>query len=408
VTTKSNMDLDYAVIGQTMPEILDTIVDLFVGGFRRGKMPRPLMIWGPPGMGKTMTVYAALRKIAQELGMQPGDIDMFDNLTSTLEPSDVAGVPWPVSENGENKYFENLPPSWAYFISEEYEKDQKKLDPKFKARPAIILFDDIAAAHFQTQNAFYKGVHQGMWGKYRQRKNVMLVAAGNRQQDNTGANDMPRALASRFEHAYANQTTEAWLKWADEGDIHSLVIGYIRRCTNDLNEFSVEVANREEKPYACARTWEAISDLIWENRCRPNTGDARFDKRVYGIIGRPIGTKFLGYLQNATAVVAPEDIVKNPDKAPVPNRRSLDALYATASSLEYYIKQNPKHWRAALVYALREEMLEECGVHIAYAACKLMNQLPPEERRAAFRDSKLLDQLFERYDKIIEVLEING
>lgn len=405
--THSNMDLDYAQIGADMSQIGDMIYELFLGALADGMMPERLMIWGPPGMGKTMTVYATVRRLSKHLGVK---VNLYDQLTSTLEPWDVAGVPKDKLVDGVPRYTENLPPDWAWFCSEQYEEHmrEKTGDPKWKAPPAIMLFDDIAAAHMQTQNAFYKGVDQGMWGPYQQRNNVMLVAAGNRQQDNTGANDMPRALASRFIHVYANQTTEGWLKWAtDDGKVHPYCIGYLRRVGNDLNEFSVEVANREEKPYACARTWEKVSRLLWQGRIKPN-GDPLFDRLVIGAIGRGVSTRFLAYLQNTTAVVPPEEIVKNPKKAPVPDRRSLDALYATSASLEHYIKENPTHWKAALVYAVRDEMLDECGVQIAHTVMKVMNSRPQKERQEALADSDLFDKLFDRYTNIIDLMEVHG
>lgn len=405
MTTKSNMDLDYAVIGMSLAEIEEVIVSTFAGALSDKKLPQAIMIWGAPGVGKTFTVYDAVEKIKELTGVET--VEIYDQLTSTLEPSDVAGVPFAKEVGDGYRIVENVPPDWAWYISEEYEKVKQKKDKDFKAPPAIIMFDDIAAAHFQTQNAFYKGVHQGMWGTFHQRKNVLLVAAGNRQQDNTGANDMPRALASRFIHCYANPTVEGWLKWGTgKGNIHPLVIGYIRRCNEDLLEFNVEVANREEKPYACPRTWDMVSRLLWQDRLKPNQSGL-FDKLVMGSIGRGVATKFLGYLQNTTAVVPPEVIVKNPDTAPIPGVRALDALYATESSLEYYIKQNPNHWKAGLLYATRKEMLDEVGVLLAYSVMGVINTFPEKQRQAAMLDFDLFDKVYTRYADIIQTVENN-
>lgn len=256
---------DTQFMDMSMSEIQRTIVANYMGGVARERKPRPVMCWGAPGEGKTFTMIAAARELKRKLG---GEFDFFDIPTSCLEPCDITGIPFPVSVAGVETYSKCLAPDWAYLISKEYEAAEKEKDPEFVANPGIILFDDVVAAHFQTQTAFFKGVHEGKWGGLHQRDNVMVVACGNRVEDNAGANDMPTALANRFEHCYAKPTTDDWLAWGagfrEEGEegvsgecrIHPLPLAFIRTCKDDLREWDTtskdgeRVALRSEKAFA--------------------------------------------------------------------------------------------------------------------------------------------------------------
>ena len=58
-----------------------------------GGAPQPVMLWGPPGIGKSDIVKA----VAQELG-----IDLRDIRLSQLDPVDLRGVP--AVEDGQTKW----------------------------------------------------------------------------------------------------------------------------------------------------------------------------------------------------------------------------------------------------------------------------------------------------------------
>jgi hypothetical protein len=233
----------------------------------------------------------------------------------------------------------------------------------------------------------------------------MVVAAGNRVEDNAAANDMPTPLANRFRHCYANPTTDDWLKWAasDEGGIHPFVIAFIRTCKNDLREFNDDVATRAEKAFASPRTWHDISELLWEGEI--GAKDELFGPMTMGIVGRGSATKFLGFMRNTTAVIPPEDIVKNPKKARVPSARNLDALHATVASLELHVKQNPKHWKAAVIYSTRKEMLSDVGILLAQTVAEVCQELPAKERANAF-GSDAFAALFDRYEDLLGMLDV--
>jgi hypothetical protein len=405
--------VDYAVQGMSMSEIKEFVVATYMGGVARKRMPKAVYCEGAPGEGKTFTMFAAAREIGRLLDTQCGLIDV---PTSCLEPCDVAGVPMPIKVGGEDTYAKYLGMEWAWFISVEYEEEQRKLkkDPEWCAPPMIILFDDLVAAHFQTQSAFFKGVHEGKWASLKQRDNVMVVGCGNRVEDNAAANDMPTALANRFRFCYANPTTEDWIAWGrefveegeegieDESRVHPTVLAFHRRCQDMLREFSADVANRSEKAFGSPRTWHDVSELLYEGQL--DKDNTLFARAVMGIVGRGLATHFLAFLRHAKALIAPDEIIKDPKKARIPTRDNLDAIHATVSSLETHLKQNPKKWKAGIIYGLRDEMPSDIGILLVQTISEIIagGAFTDKQRGAALGDSVWI----EVHDKFAELLDV--
>ena len=396
--------IDYNLLGVNMTEAAELAIAIYADALSEKARPDPLMLWGPPGSGKTMTVYDIGRKMSKKIGQT---VEVFANAASCLEPTDVAGVPTPVDVEGITRYTAYLAPHWAYMISEQYEEDMRKSDPDFVAPPMIVFFDDIPAAHFQTQTAFFKGVHEGHWGDMRARVNVMVIAAGNRVEDNAGANDMPTPLANRFQHAYCNPSVADWVKWAQsEGDVHPFVTAYIRANKGDLHEFNEDVAHREEKAFASPRTWEKVSNRLKSGAIPYEADNALFLKMIAGLIGIGTTTKFLGFLRNTTKVIPPEDIVKDPKKAKIPSPRQVDAMHATITSLEAHIRQHPEDWEAAVVYALRDEMVDDFGIQLAFTVVDIIVTTMTTEQIAKAITGDLIVDLAERYEDLLELLPL--
>lgn len=372
--------VDYDVVGSTMSEVKRRIVNAFHHALKGGYRPDSTMVWGPPGIGKTFTIYAAAREIAKLLGVEKVAVKSL--MLSTMDPTDIVGVP---HRHREFDYTQYLPLRWAWEASVEYELEEQKKNPKFKAPPMILFFDDFTVAHQQVQAACFKLFHEGQAGDLHIRNNVFLVAAGNRPEDNAAAQDMPTAMASRFRHIYSKIDASEWINWASkEGDIHPLIVGFMRAHKENLHDFE---PSTQEKAFACPRTWEIVSTAVKENEVEVTeavkSGKSRetsLFKVTAGIVGTGMATHFHAYLDKTKHAVPADEIVKNPHKAKVPNVEQIDALHATIAGLEYHVKKNPKDWKAAIIYSIRDEMMGEMGLVLATSATNvILESLKSEE-----------------------------
>src|SRR3990167_2046165 len=97
-----------------------------------------VMIWGGPGLGKTRAPEVVAKNI---------DANFRVIVTSTYEPTDIGGVPIPITnEDGAIKFVRYLVAKWAYDATVQSSDD----------KPMILLFDDITTSHEQVQAACYR------------------------------------------------------------------------------------------------------------------------------------------------------------------------------------------------------------------------------------------------------------
>jgi DNA polymerase III delta prime subunit len=398
--------VDYTTVGMSPSEVRRYITNSYLKSQELGwERPDSIYIEGPPGVGKTYTVYAA----AKDIGAQFRECSVKSIMMSAIEPTDIVGTPW---RHAEHPYTSYMPLKWAWEASVEYENFRKETDPDFVAPPMFLFFDDFVVAHEQVQAAGHKLFHEGMAGDLTIRPNVLLIAAGNRPEDNAAACEMKTAMASRFRWIYFHLTSDDWLKWArHEGKIHPLVSAYIQNHRDALHNFDPDAA---EKAFACPRTWEMLSRAMFENdslvkeavAAKENTVDQDFFKISAGIVGSGSAVEFSGFMDRTANAIPVDVILKNPKKAPYPKVSDIDALHATMESLGFYIKnEKPEAWKAGLIYATRDDhpLSELAIVLTAVVADTIINHLPEDDRLEAFR-SKEFEIANEKYGKYITAM----
>lgn len=147
----------------------------------------PVMLWGPPGVGKSALVAQA----AAACG-----VPMIDLRLSQLEPSDLRGMPYLVAGRVE----------WAI---------PSMLPDAARDGPQGVLFlDEINAALPQVAASAYQLILDRRVGDYRLPEGWAILAAGNRLGDRGVTYAMPAPLANRFTHYELAPHIDDWLAWA--------------------------------------------------------------------------------------------------------------------------------------------------------------------------------------------------
>jgi hypothetical protein len=326
---------------------------------------------GPPGQGKS----DIFRQVARNL-----KAEYHERILVTMEPSDITGIP---ALDTENALFKYCPDALFEKCSTKYPD----------GGPVVIMLDDLATAPPQLQAAAFALVLNRRAGPHILRDNVFIGAAGNREEDNAGANELLTALANRFLFIYMESNAEAWAKWAVNNSKHPSVVGFIRKMPNRLQVFDPDA---KEKPHATPRSWTMLADVI-----------ARFDKigkeldfRIMaGIVGNGPALEFNAYLDNSRSAVDIADIIKDPKTAKVPGDREIDALYATICNLEHFlgVPDNHKHVKAIAAYACREEMLMELGLVLGQRITSVILKMKNTSTKTDVLKSNELKALREKY-----------
>ena len=164
----------------------------------------------------------------------------------------------PESLNGKSVYNQatgemmDVKPSWL-----------KKLEEKCANEPDrfhIVFLDEITNALPSIQGiAFNIVLDREVNGVWKLPENARIVAAGNDMKDSLAANQLAEPLFNRFAHVYIKTTTESWLKWASEHNIHPAIYSYIAYKKGETLRSKYD----GEKPNADPRKWEMASKMLY-------------------------------------------------------------------------------------------------------------------------------------------------
>lgn len=245
---------------------------------------QPLMIWGPPGIGKSNVVaqFADRKKI-----------DLIDLRTILLDPVDLRGLPWVDRET--NKAMTAVPD----FLP----------DPNADTS-GILFLDELTSAPKQVQGALYQLILDRKIGEYKLPDGWHIIAAGNRMTDRGVTTRMPTPLANRFYHVEMEVSFDDWMEWAnnkDLGNIQPEITSFLRFKPSFLHDFN---PSSDAVAFPTPRSWEIASRM---------SADTNMEfERAKGIVGEGVAGEFLAFLRVWKKLPNPDAVIMNPDKAEVP------------------------------------------------------------------------------------------
>ena len=260
------LDMHNTITAKDLDSILTLQVNTLKTNPEKSKFLPPLMVWGPPGAGKS--------SIIQTVANREG-IGFIDFRLSQVEPVDLRGLPVP---NKEEKSVE-------WFVTAEFPRDPKSR--------GILLFDEISAADRSLQVAAYELILDRRLGKlYSLPDGWLVVAAGNRTEDRAVATTMSSALANRFMHVEIDPNSADWIEWGAANDIHPAVLGFIK--TRPENLFSTKNQNLE-RGWPSPRSWHRVSEMCKIFSIKAKEDYYLLEKIVYGLVGNSAGIDFMTY-----------------------------------------------------------------------------------------------------------------
>ncbi|HHH39257.1 MAG TPA: AAA family ATPase [Sedimenticola sp.] len=182
------------------PAQLLTILEREFTSTRKG-FHTPVMLWGPPGVGKSQMVaqVAAGHRVP-----------VIDIRLSQMEPSDLRGIPFRSGDRVEWAVPALLP------------------DPARHGDEGILFLDEITSAPPAVSAAAYQLILDRRLGEYQVPDGWAIFAAGNRQGDRGVTYTMPAPLANRFSHFEVDTNLDDWVLWAYRNGIDERVIAFLR------------------------------------------------------------------------------------------------------------------------------------------------------------------------------------
>ena len=256
----------------------------------------PVMLWGPPGVGKSQLVARAAAG---------QDLPLIDVRLSQLEPSDLRGIPFRVGECVE----------WAV---------PSMLPTETRHGPRGILFlDEITSAPPSVSAAAYQLILDRRLGEYQVPGGWAIVAAGNRQGDRGVTYAMPAPLANRFSHYQVDVNLDDWVLWAFGAGIDQRIIGFLRFRPDLLFDFDPA---HNPMAFPSPRSWEfahrALQKFAHEGEMLSGA--------LQACVGPAAGIELHAFIRNLGQLPDIEAILTGKENT-VP--QDLDLQYAVAAAL---------------------------------------------------------------------------
>lgn len=256
----------------------------------------PVMLWGPPGVGKSQMVAQTADR---------HQVPVIDIRLSQMEPSDLRGIPFRVDERVE----------WAIpAILPNIERH---------ALAGVLFLDEITSAPPAVSAAAYQLILDRKLGDYQVPDHWAIFAAGNRQGDRGVTYSMPAPLANRFSHFEVDTHLDDWVAWAYANRIDERIIAFLRFRPELLFDFDPA---HNPIAFPSPRSWEFAHRALQKFQDEPRL----LQGTLQACVGPAAGIEVTAFV-NSLDQMPDLDAICAGDQVPVPTE--IDLQYAVAAAL---------------------------------------------------------------------------
>lgn len=256
----------------------------------------PVMLWGPPGVGKSQIIAQVAASHA---------VPLIDIRLSQMEPSDLRGIPFRDQDVVEWAVPAMLP------------------DAERHGEQGILFLDEITSAPPSVSAAAYQLILDRRLGNYSIPEGWAIFAAGNRQGDRGVTYTMPAPLANRFSHFTVDINTDDWVAWAYQHNIDDRIIAFVRFRPELLFDFDPA---HNPSAFPTPRSWEFAHRALQKFT---HNSDLLLGA-LQACVGQAAGIEVKAFIDNLDQLPDLDAIINGED---VVAPREIDLQYAVASAL---------------------------------------------------------------------------
>ena len=308
---------------------------------------QPVIIWGPPGGGKTTLARTVAKATGRKFILQA---------LSQVDVVDIRGIL--TVQDGVARY---ALPAWL---------------PTAQTGPSLIVFDDMTQAPVSVMNGVSELLCDRTLGgedTYKLPANAAMVATANRRADRAGTNEMPTHIRNRLVHLTLTTSVEDTVGFETDPNYlrvepitmepptkaHPMVMAFLRFRSDLLDTF--DPLKSTDPAFASRRSWGFVSKLLPFIENDP----ALLGPMVCGSVGEAAGTEFVAFMQLLTSIPDWRLVFADPKTAPIPEEPSMQ-------------------------YAFLAQVVRHVTLKNAQAFCAYLNRLSQDIAAAAVQDLKYL------------------
>jgi len=326
----------------------------------------PVILWGPPGQGKTSVIEAIANDQNRHLEIL---------LASIREPQDFAGLP-SITDGRATL----VAPDWAMRLAE--------------TANGILFTDEVNTAPPSVQAALLRVSLDKVAGDCDLGQDTSVVAAANPPEQAADGWDLAPPLANRFCHLNWELPTEVvregfagrWPMFEVAVPKDDVVADAVRReqvliagfltARPDLTTSIPATSAEQGRAFPTPRSWEMVSVLSgWVTATRQREGVRRL--LVRGCVGPGASAEYLTYRENLD-LPDPEEVIGAPANFVVPER--ADQIYVICAGAMAVLRHNltPPRWHAVGLVLERIAAAGYPDVAVSFAR-EWMKERPADE-----------------------------
>ena len=208
-------------------------------------MQRPIIMLGPPGVGKT----AIVSQVAEELGVNYVSYSITHHTRQT-----ALGLPYIVERTYGGRTYQVS----EYTMSEIIGAVQEARERSGVAE-GILFLDEVNCVSETLAPAMLQFLQYKTFGQHALPAGWVIVTAGNPPEYNRAARELDPALMDRMKCMHVEPDVGVWLDYAASHGVHPAILDYLAAKPEDFYRVRAGVSGMR---LVTARGWEDLSRML--------------------------------------------------------------------------------------------------------------------------------------------------
>ena len=336
---------------------------------------RPVLLMGPPGIGKT----AIMEQIADEMG-----INLVSYTITHHTRQSAIGLPYISKKDYGGQEYSVTEYTMSEIIASIYDQIEKS-----GISEGILFLDEINCVSETLAPTMLQFLQYKTFGSHKVPEGFVIVTAGNPAEYNRSVRDFDIVTLDRVKKITIEADIDSWKNYAYDAGVHGAIMSYLSIKPRNFYSIRTEI---EARYFVTARGWEDLSRLIKVYEAQGTAVDR--EVIVQYIQDPEIAGDFTDYyllyekyknnykLDNILSGIYPED-TEALARAPFGERLSVIGLMTDSLNGEFYEYAVEKKTQEQLMESLKAVITdirraEQCDQ--AQAALYIQNETDMAER----------------------------
>lgn len=206
---------------------------------------RPLLLIGPPGIGKT----AIMEQVAQEMG-----VNLVSYTITHHTRQSAIGLPMIEHKNFGGKDYAVTEYTMSEIIASVYESIEES-----GISEGILFLDEINCVSETLAPTMLQFLQYKTFGGHKVPDGFVIVTAGNPPEYNKSVREFDIVTLDRVRRINITANAEVWRHYAINAGVHGAILAYLAIHPNHFYSMRTDI---EDRQFVTARGWEDLSRMI--------------------------------------------------------------------------------------------------------------------------------------------------